>query len=85
MVSAFRDVDIETLNLNEGLKVIGNRAFEPKEWLNGLTSVEIPSTVKVIGSKAFSNNNRLIKNDSTWNTDRFKLRSEKTIVVDQLD
>ena len=78
MKNAFKDMNIKTLNLNEGLKLIGEKAFN-----NGdIEKIEIPSTVKLICIGAFGFNKRLF-DYSRLNTNRFKLKSNNTVVLDQ--
>ncbi len=54
---AFRWNDIKILNLSEGLKEIGERAFEQcsndNTNRNGITSITLPSTLTKIADKAF--------------------------------
>lgn len=83
--NAFRETTMETVNLNEGLKVIGNRAFAPMSKSDGLDGIEIPSTVEIVGSGAFSNNYKMVKSNGALNISKLKLRNEKTIVIDQFN
>lgn len=55
---AFKSSGLETVNLNEGLKTIGDFAFTQS---NELTEIEIPSTVETIGTRAFNSLNKLEK------------------------
>ena len=80
-MNAFSHIGIRTIDLNEGLRVIGAEAFCTKDTKGLLEHVEIPSTVELICHSAFLNNNKLFKNTRTLNPDRFKLRSNKTIVM----
>ena len=82
MADAFTEVAIETINLNEGLKVIGNGAFEPFKMSDALSTIEIPSTVQLIGARAFNNNIRLFNNDGTLNMYKIKLRNSNTVMID---
>lgn len=43
---------LSTVNLNEGLVEIGDQAFST--FMTGITSIELPSTVEVLGERAFS-------------------------------
>ena len=81
--NAFTGANIITISLNEGLKVIGTRAFAPKEMLGALKEVTIPETVEIIGARAFMENPKVVSSDGTLHTDRFKLRNSKTIVLKQ--
>ena len=53
--SAFRENQIQTLDIKEGVERISSHAF----WGNLLETIYIPSTVRSIGYEAFSNNTRL--------------------------
>ena len=77
--NAFERIKINTIKLNEGLRTIGSGAFSFSE----IERIEIPSTVEIIGWGAFSHNIKLIKNFFEMNTDRFILRNDKTVVLDQ--
>ena len=55
---AFKSSGLETVNLNEGLKTIGDFAFTQS---NELTEIEIPSTVETIGTRAFNSLKKLEK------------------------
>ena len=81
--NAFYNANIRTIKLNEGLKVIGARAFVTKETTGLLERIEIPESVEMICNKAFVNNPRLVKSDGTLHSDRFIMRNKKTIVLDQ--
>ncbi|MBO7319047.1 MAG: leucine-rich repeat protein [Clostridia bacterium] len=52
----FLDMGIEDAYLPEGLSVIGKSAFEG----SNITSVDIPSTVKIIADRAFANCEELL-------------------------
>ena len=79
MKDAFSLEGIKTIKLSEGLKIIGTKAFSYGE----LERIEIPSTVELIGTGAFGHNGRLFDGNGFLNTDRFKLRNENTIVLNQ--
>ena len=81
--NAFDNINITKLNLNEGLEFIGNGAFNTLEVSNALKTVEIPSTVKIIGHKAFANNVSLYGIKDKIRSDRFKLRNTNTIILDE--
>ena len=49
---------LERVNLNEGLKSIGNRSFENS---NSIKELKFPSTLKSIGEKSFYDNSSLVK------------------------
>ena len=83
--NAFSEANIKTLKLNEGLKVIGTRALSPRDGLGLIDRIEIPETVRIVDNRAFLNNHKLFKSNGIVNTDRFKLRSNKTIVLWQGD
>ena len=83
MGGAFANKIIDTLDLNEGLKVIGSRAFEQEILTGKLDRVEIPSTVELVGYKAFNNNDSLFDSSGMLTKHKFKLRSNKTIVLEQ--
>ena len=78
MRNAFRNKGIETLEFNEGLKVIGDGAFV----VNRLQRVEIPESVELIWSSAFRNNIKLLEELGGFNTSRFKIRNKKTLIID---
>ena len=80
---AFKSKGIETIKFSEGLKVIGQQAFYPAGKSSGFTHVEIPSTVGLIAKAAFMANNRLAYPNGILHKERFKLLSDKTIVLDQ--
>ena len=84
-INAFRETTLNTLNLNEGLQAIGTRAFAPQNWSRGLESVEIPSTVQIIGKEAFNNNKDMYKNNGSLNMDKLKLRNSKTLLLDTFE
>ena len=79
--TAFEAIGISTVKLNEGLHIIGEGAFA----FNEIERIEIPETVELIGWGAFSHNSKLIRNASELNTDRFKFRNTKTIMLDQIN
>ena len=73
---------IENIRLNEGIRVIGSNAFS----FNLIERIEIPETMELIGVEAFYGNAKLSKdNGDILYTDRFKLRSNKTIVLERAD
>ena len=82
MEGAFAEVTLETLDLNEGLKIIGEFAFSPKWMSEDLKSVEIPSTVELVGLGAFKNNTKIFISNSQLTMSRVKMRNNKTIVID---
>ena len=43
--------------------------------------MEIPETVELIGNEAFARNTKLFRFDLTLNNDRFKIVSDKTIMI----
>ena len=79
MYRAFWGKGIKTIRLNEGLRAIGEEAF----LSNRLESVEIPSTVEIVGNAAFRYNEKLFKKDYTIDMTRFKILNEKTILLEQ--
>ena len=81
--NAFTGASIITISLNEGLKVIGTRAFAPKEMYGALREITIPETVEIIGARAFLENPKVVSGDGVLHIDRFKLGSNKTIVLKQ--
>ena len=83
MKDAFRGKYIKTIRLNHGLKVIGEAAFYHAGSSSSLESIEIPETVEIIGDDAFTGNRKLAKTDGKINTERFKLLSDKTVVLSQ--
>ena len=82
MEDAFKEVTLETLDLNEGLKIIGEFAFSPKWVSEDLENVEIPSTVELVGLGAFKNNTKMFTINSQFTTNKLKIRNNKTIVID---
>ena len=80
--NAFKETAIKTLNLNEGLRIIGSKAFSSTYSSNGLESVEIPSTVELIGPHAFLNNSTMLKANGHLNMHKIKLLNDKTIILD---
>ena len=83
MGDAFTYPNILTINMNEGLKVIGVRAFSTTKLFGELRYVEIPSTVELVGNKAFIDNPRLVDTNGKIKTDHFKLRNAETLVLEQ--
>ena len=83
MPEAFMYSGVEEVNLNEGLKTIGKRAFANKRTTISIHQIEIPSTVQFIGQGAFAGNNKIINKDYSINTARFKLRNNETIILKQ--
>ena len=81
MKHAFVSTNIETIEMNEGLKIIGEWALSPTSENSSLKSVEVPSTVELISAEAFTNNIKLFTNKGTLDPNRLKLRSEKTIIL----
>ena len=81
MEKAFEDVDMDTINLNEGLEVIGRLAFGCRRRLEELNRVIIPSTVQLIGNEAFYNHSKLYSTDIRLNMSRVELRNSNTIIV----
>ena len=79
MKNAFRSEELATLQLSEGIKVIGSRAF----YNGNLEHIEIPASVELVSQEAFGYNNKLFSNNGELNTDRFKLGSNKTLVLEQ--
>ena len=77
MKDAFRIKGIKNLKLSEGLKIIGTHSFA----CSGVERVEIPSTVELICEGAFYGNDKLFNSGCNINTDRFKLRNNKTIIL----
>lgn len=82
MKDAFRDVNIRSLNLNEGLKSIGDRAFAPRRMSEELGRVEIPSTVEIVGYDAFANNRAMTDGTGMFDRNKLKLRNDTTVVID---
>ena len=85
---AFKYAGIHTVDLNEGLKIIGAGAFVSADTGESIERVKIPSTVQLIGSLAFNGNDklfesRLSRDQCKLNSDRFKLRNSKTVVLKQ--
>ena len=80
---AFRFNTLKRINLNEGLKAIGTGAFITASSSDSLDRLEIPSTVELIGEGAFYGNDKLFNSEYNPNTDRFKLRNNKTIILEQ--
>ena len=82
LAEAFKGKYIETISFNEGLKAIGKNALE----YSGLDNVEIPESVEIVCNGAFGQNFRLFtgQDKSQLNTDRFKLRDSKTVVMNQV-
>ena len=78
---AFSYRRINTVVLNDGLKVSGNSAFS----FDTIDRIEIPDTVELIGAEDFEFNSRLTKPGGNMNLGRFKLRSNKTIVIRRSD
>lgn len=67
---------IEELKLNEGLKYIGNSAFE----FNAINQVVIPKTVEFVGYQAFRGNTKLISSGGEY-TNAVNVLSNKTILL----
>ena len=86
MSDAFSEFEIETINLNEGLKIIGAWALAPTNMCKGLEHIEIPSTVELIGRAAFDNNRKMYRaNYNHIDMNKVKLRSNKTIIMDSFN
>ena len=86
MIDSFRKATIETLNLNEGLQVIGAWAFAPMRASFTLKDVEIPSTVKLVGHSAFINNRSLYHRHTGHLIDsRARLRNDETILLEPIN
>ena len=83
MQDAFANTRIKTIELNEGLRIIGNEALSPNNPSKELNEIEIPSTVQLIGSGAVYNNTKLFNGEGALHHHRFRLRNEKTIVLSQ--
>ena len=83
MEGACRDKNIETISLNNGLKIIDREAFCNTGVLRGITHIEIPETVELIGRHAFTGNRSIVRYDGKINIDKFKLLNEETIVLTQ--
>ena len=87
---AFCYASIDTIDLNEGLKIIGARAFMSADTGDSLERIEIPSTVELIGDRAFNGNAKMFEDcmnipreQCKLSKDKFKLRNNKTIVLKQ--
>ena len=76
---AFLNCRIEAITLDNGLKYIGNSAFQN----NWITDIIIPQTVEFIGWGVFYGNNRLISEKHGYNPDTVKMLNKKTIAVDK--
>ena len=85
MQNAFMEAAIDTIDLNEGLRAIGAGAFSRVGLSDGLSNIEIPSTVEIIGKGAFSNNNKMMKNNGGLDMTKLKLRNSNTIVMDKFE
>ena len=83
MQDAFANIRIRTIELNEGLRIIGNEALSPNNPSKGLNEIEIPSTVQLIGTGAVYNNSKLFNSEGALHPHRFRLRNDKTIVLNQ--
>ena len=79
MRDAFMGKRIATVDLNEGLKSIGSKAFSIGE----LARVEIPESVELIGVGAFGHNKKLFTHTEHLNMTQFTLRNQRTLVLDQ--
>ena len=82
MKFAFIDAYLQTIKINTGLRVIGPAAFAPKDFAGTLQRIEIPPTVELVGCQAFISNDRLAGRDGKLHTDRVKLLSNKTYVLE---
>ena len=80
MTHAFSEVNIKTIKLNDGLKVIGARAFA-KNRAGALERIEIPETVALVGTEAFVGNPRVVRWDGILNKDRVQKLNNKTIIL----
>ena len=85
MQNAFMGADIDTIDLNEGLRAIGAGAFSHIDLYDGLSNIEIPSTVEIIGKGAFSNNYKMVKHNGALDMTKLKLRNSNTIVMDKFE
>ena len=79
MKNAFDNVNIEKLELNEGLRVIGKGAFVASNSRDLLKFVEIPSTVELIEHRAFAFNGSKYGGKIGLDEKSFKLRNKNTI------
>ena len=79
MDRAFIYSKIETVILEEGLKSIGNCAFEGCN----LSEVVIPKTVQFLGKGAFFRNKKLIADSGGYWEDKVKVLSKKTTMLDK--
>ena len=83
MTKALSGRNLETIELNEGLEIIGQEAFD-RQWVpGGPEKIEIPSTVKWVGTKAFAYNTKLLKQDGSPHTNRIIIRNKATLLMDQ--
>ena len=78
MQKAFAGTEIETLELEDGLKYIGYSAFESCN----LSKVIIPQTVEFIGTAAFFKNKRLMTYNGGYIKNRLILLNAETQIVD---
>ena len=65
---AFKNKGITSLELNVGLKYIGNKAFED----NHITDIRLPKTLELVGQEAFQYNGRC---------NVYKKSNSKTIII----
>ena len=81
MKNAFDNVNIEKLELNEGLRIIGKGAFIASNRRDLLKFVEIPSTVELIETGAFAFNGSTYGGKVELDEKLFKLRNKNTIIL----
>ena len=83
MSGAFDNSYVDTLDLNEGLKIISTKAFMQKGMTAELEKIEIPSTVELIGPNAFLGHTRLYNNQGELSPHKIKLRNIKTLIIER--
>ena len=76
MAFAFVGHKIETINLERGLKYIGNAAFEDCR----IKEITIPDTVEFIGQAAFFGNKRLVNSKGEY-TNKVKILNRDALIV----
>ncbi len=82
MVGAFQKKGIKTLKLNNGIELIGNKAFTENE----IDKLVIPKTVKFIGESAFGDN-RITKKTGQhlrgFDENKVTIENQNTLILNQ--
>lgn len=78
MNRAFEDTGVEQILMEDGLESIGCSAFKGCR----ISTVEIPSTVRIVGKEAFYRNKRLLTGENEYREDRVRILNNETVILD---